>query len=81
VLCEPPSNVTNLRPILSSLTLLACAVAAWGAVPARAAASAPRAENQLLNPGADAGASSGQGWDSVTIPGWRVAAGLPTVVR
>jgi YVTN family beta-propeller protein len=81
VLCEPPSNVPNLRPILSSLTLLACAVAAWGAVPARAAASAPRAENQLLNPGADAGASSGQGWDSVTIPGLRVAAGLPTVVR
>jgi YVTN family beta-propeller protein len=37
--------------------------------------------NLLLNPGADAGAASAQGWDSVTIPGWRVAAGLPTVVR
>jgi YVTN family beta-propeller protein len=73
--------VTQLRLIRSSLTLLACAVAGWGAVPARAAAGAPRGENQLLNPGAEAGASSGQGWDSVTIPGWGVATGLPTVVR
>lgn len=37
--------------------------------------------NLLLNPGAEAGASSFKGWDAVTIPGWEVAAGLPTVVR
>jgi YVTN family beta-propeller protein len=73
--------VTRRRPILSSLTLLACAVAGWGVVPARAMAAASGGENQLRNPGADVGASSAQGWDSVTIPGWRVAAGLPTVVR
>jgi YVTN family beta-propeller protein len=37
--------------------------------------------NLLLNAGAQAGAASAQGWDSVTIPGWRVVSGLPTVVR
>jgi YVTN family beta-propeller protein len=35
----------------------------------------------LLNPGAQAGDVSARGWDAVTIPGWRVASGLPTVVR
>src|SRR5215469_2139910 len=39
------------------------------------------AANLLVNPGAEAGAYSIQGWDAVTIPGWRVIAGLPTVVR
>ncbi len=34
-----------------------------------------------MNPQATTGATSAQGWDAVTIPGWRVAAGLPTVVR
>ncbi len=33
------------------------------------------------NPGAQAGAASARGWDSVTIPGWQVLSGLPTVVR
>jgi YVTN family beta-propeller protein len=56
--------------------LLGCLVAV--AVPA--AASAAKA-NLLVNPGAEAGAFSVQGWDAVTIPGWRVVAGLPTVVR
>src|SRR5215469_15414618 len=37
--------------------------------------------NLMLNPGAQTGAISAQGWDSVTIPGWRVTSGLPTVVR
>src|SRR5450755_1300820 len=37
--------------------------------------------NLLANGGAEAGAVSGQGWDSVTIPGWQVRRGLPTVVR
>jgi YVTN family beta-propeller protein len=37
--------------------------------------------NLLRNPGAELGAASAQGWDSVTIPGWNVAEGLPTVVR
>src|ERR1700761_6663450 len=37
--------------------------------------------NLLLNPNATAGDTSAQGWDAVTIPGWQVQAGLPTVVR
>jgi YVTN family beta-propeller protein len=36
--------------------------------------------NLLLNPGAQAGAPSAEGWDAVTIPGWQVSSGLPTVV-
>jgi YVTN family beta-propeller protein len=53
-------------------------------VPARPSAAGPVARpgtNLLLNPGAQAGAFSAQGWDSVTIPGWQVTSGLPTVVR
>src|ERR1022692_3365922 len=42
---------------------------------------APAGKNLLANPGAQAGAASAQGWDSVTIPGWQVGRGLPTVVR
>jgi YVTN family beta-propeller protein len=37
--------------------------------------------NLLLNPGAQTGAVSAQGWDAVTIPGWQVSSGLPTVVH
>jgi Phosphoesterase family len=37
--------------------------------------------NLLVNRGAEAGAASKHGWDAVTIPGWRVTRGLPTVVR
>ena len=54
--------------------------AAAGARPARSAVAGPGA-NLLANPGAQAGAASAQGWDSVTIPGWQVASGLPTTVR
>ena len=53
------------------------------AAPRGAAAPAPAApprSNLLVNPGAEAGAASQQGWDAVTIPGWQVARGLPTVV-
>jgi YVTN family beta-propeller protein len=37
--------------------------------------------NLLLNAGAQAGAASAQGYDAVTIPGWSILSGLPTVVR
>jgi hypothetical protein len=41
---------------------------------------APPGSNLLLNPGAGAGDTSKLGWDAVTIPGWQVSQGLPTVV-
>jgi hypothetical protein len=37
--------------------------------------------NLLVNSGAEAGDDSAAGWDEVTIPGWQVTEGLPTVVR
>jgi YVTN family beta-propeller protein len=48
--------------------------------PARPAPAAPPGTNLLLNPGAAAGDVSRQGWDAVTIPGWQIRQGLPTVV-
>ena len=78
--------------ILGTLAVLLAAALATGqpgpvlaATPVRdaapAASLAARGTNLLLNPEATAGASSAQGWDAVTIPGWQVAGGLPTVVR
>src|ERR1700729_3794687 len=60
-----------------------------GAVSGRSVSGVERANhpaarpgtNLLANPGAQAGPVSARGWDSVTIPGWQVASGLPTVVR
>jgi YVTN family beta-propeller protein len=48
---------------------------------AQPGASAKAGANLLLNPDATAGDTSAQGWDAVTIPGWQIQAGLPTVVR
>ncbi len=42
---------------------------------------APSGANLLGNAGAQLGAASSHGWDSVTIPGWQIVRGLPTVVR
>jgi YVTN family beta-propeller protein len=66
--------VTALRVLGPAACALACAAAVLG-TPGAAHA------NLLRNPSAEAGAASDQGWDSVTIPGWKVARGLPTVVR
>ena len=62
------------RVSLPALCALACAASCL-------AAPAATATNLLRNPGAETGAASVQGWDSVTIPGWKVVSGLPTVVR
>ena len=75
--------------LLAALACLASVLAAWpGATAAasagvrhRALSDAPPGGNLLLNPGAQAGAYSARGWDAVTIPGWQVLSGLPTVVR
>jgi YVTN family beta-propeller protein len=60
--------------------LAAAGRAVSGAGPANHLAVRPGA-NLLVNPGAQAGEASARGWDSVTIPGWQVSSGLPTVVR
>lgn len=51
------------------------------ATPSGAALRHRSVANLLLNGGAGVGDVSVQGWDSVTIPGWRVVTGLPTIVR
>jgi len=65
---------------------LALSVALFATLALLPAASAAHAtvgteSNLLVNPGAEAGAYSGGGWDAVTIPAWQVVSGLPTVVR
>ena len=84
------ASITATMAICASLLM---AVAGAGAAPAAAAAgvsaetvaaatvpAAPPGSNLLLNPGAGAGDTSKLGWDAVTIPGWQVSQGLPTVV-
>jgi YVTN family beta-propeller protein len=85
------------RCLASAVSALLCCAAALAAGPSGAALavtgrmgsqagvarhpSAPAGTNLLNNPGAQTGAASVRGWDSVTIPGWQVSSGLPTVVR
>jgi YVTN family beta-propeller protein len=81
-----PRKPGRLRTLLAALACGLPALAAWPgaaaqAAPASLAADAPPGANLLLNPGAQAGANSARGWDAVTIPGWQVVSGLPTVVR
>ena len=79
VLAGPPSAALAMtgRAVSSSL---AAGRAAAGVELANHPAARP-GTNLLDNPGAQVGAVSVRGWDSVTIPGWQVASGLPTVVR
>jgi YVTN family beta-propeller protein len=84
----PPARLIQL----TALVAIAAALAVTGVIaPARAARRAaprpiggptPAADgvNLLRNPDARAGAVSMGGWDAVTIPGWSVARGLPTVI-
>ncbi len=62
---------------------LMVAAACAGVQNASAAERGPaaRAVNLLGNAGAETGAASVRGRDTVTIPGWRIVRGLPTVVR
>ena len=80
------SSVRRLR-VSAPIALLLLAGMLALSHPAAASAQAASAQagagngNLLVNPNATAGDVSAQGWDAVTIPGWQVAAGLPTVVR
>ena len=74
--------------IICLAALAGATQAAGGATPgARARAQAPAAPrpapagaNLIVNGGAEAGAVSAHGADAVTIPGWQIRRGLPTVV-
>jgi YVTN family beta-propeller protein len=73
--------VPGIRCIRRSGAVALLGLAAIGAS-APAAGGHGRAVGNLLRNGNGAvGAVSVQGWDSVTIPGWRAVRGLPTVVR
>ncbi|HEY7014592.1 MAG TPA: alkaline phosphatase family protein [Streptosporangiaceae bacterium] len=68
---------------VGAATLLAAASPSAAAPGHRAQAGwrpVPAGANLLANAGAETGAASKQGWDEVTIPGWQVSRGLPTVV-
>jgi YVTN family beta-propeller protein len=73
------------RRVLSLAALVSLVMGAvWLPTAATALGASSRAApaaNLLQNPGAQAGAASARGWDSVTIPGWLIVRGLPTVVR
>jgi YVTN family beta-propeller protein len=67
--------------VASSLAGTAAATRAAGAYAASSARQSPAGANLLGNAGAQTGAASAHGWDSVTIPGWQIVRGLPTVVQ
>jgi YVTN family beta-propeller protein len=66
---------------LQRVVMWSLIIGAAGPASAAGAVEGRLGPNLLLNPGAQAGAASAQGWDGVTIPGWRITEGLPTVVR
>jgi YVTN family beta-propeller protein len=63
------------------IRLLAIAAISWGVACSAGGARTLNGANLLQNSAGGVGAISMQGWDSVTIPGWQVREGLPTVVR
>src|ERR1700722_885422 len=84
--------MTSIRPSRRSrvlagtaATVVATAVLATTALAttglAAAAARPAAGRNLVVNARGMAGDVSARGWDAVTIPGWSVAGGLPTVVR
>jgi YVTN family beta-propeller protein len=69
------------RLLVASILCVPAALATSGTANSAARSGARLGPDLLLNGDAAAGAVSVQGWDAVTIPGWRVLSGLPTVVR
>ena len=65
--------------------LLAVLPSASGAASARPAGAraplAPIGSNLIRNGSAELGDASGTGYDAVTIPGWQVVSGLPSVIN
>jgi len=85
------SPATRAGVLVSGAAMLATLVSLPGAPawarpagagrPAAGSGTVAPGTNLLLNPGAQTGAASRNGWDAVTIPGWQVVSGLPTTVR
>ena len=75
--------IASVRAAIPAALLLLAALLplSYPASAAAQAASAASGVNLLENPLGTVGDTSAQGWDAVTIPGWQVAAGLPTVVQ
>jgi len=78
---SPTGNLGGI--VCAGRLALAAALLGTVVLPASAAhaSTVVRRTSLLLNPGAEAGAYSAKGWDAVTIPGWQIVSGLPTVVR
>ncbi len=82
-------RAVGVRP-RSALTLFVLAALVGGAAVVTTSPSALAATvsgavaragtNLLHNGGAESGDLSETGWDAVTIPGWRIASGLPSVI-
>jgi len=66
---------------LASASAAASGTTARTARPTRPAAAVRPGTSLVANGGAETGDASAQGWDAVTIPGWQIERGLPTVVR
>jgi hypothetical protein len=66
----------------AAATTATTTAAATGTAAATAPVTMARPGTNLLrNPDGTTGDTSAQGWDPVTIPGWQIGVGLPTVVR
>lgn len=76
-----PAVLTVCAGLLLAVLPLIAPASAAGAAASRPAPAGHPGENLLRDSGAQTGAASVQGWDSVTIPDWTIVRGLPTVVR
>ena len=84
---RPAARVAVTALIAGALALGSSAAASTADAPASTpadttttAGQATPGTNLLANPQGTVGDTSAKGWDAVTIPGWQVQAGLPTVV-
>jgi hypothetical protein len=81
-----PSLRRSMPPLLTAATLIATALGPMAPSSAAARTNAPSARiaaagrDLLANAGAEVGDASKNGWDAVTVPGWHVLKGLPSVV-
>ena len=68
----------TLMALAGGTLLLASSPPALAATTAGAIATA--GTNLIQNGGAETGDRSDTGWDAVTIPGWQIVSGLPSVI-